>query len=95
MSELDELKESFDEIKALLKLAVDRFSVTQRWLSFKQAMLYANMSRNKLKKHIDEGDIYGTQKGGKIFVDRDSIDAFFLDDDVRSKLRIDEIMKAG
>ena len=95
MSELDELKESFNEIKALLKLAVDRFSVTPRWLSIKQAMLYANMSRNKLKKYIDEGDIYGTRKGGKIFVDRNSIDAFFLDDDVRSKLKIDEIMKAG
>jgi excisionase family DNA binding protein len=73
------------ELKDLLQTAIDKTSVTPRWLSIKQACNYASMSRNTLMAYIESGEIYGTLKGGKYFVDRDSMNAFFLDEGSRSK----------
>lgn len=43
----------------------------------------ASMSKKTLKKYIIAGEIYGSLKGGKWFVDRESIDNFFFQDNVK------------
>jgi len=81
------------EIKTLLQSMNDRFSVVPRWLSMKQACAYASMSENKLMEHINADDIYATKKGGKRFVDRESIDAFMLSDSRAAEKRFAEITR--
>lgn len=54
-----------------------------RWLSLAMAARYASMCKNTLRQYIEAGDIYGSLKGGKWYVDRESIDAFFLSDEKR------------
>jgi len=53
-----------------------------RWLSLASAAQYASMSKNTFIKYIQDGKIYATQKGGKWYVDRESIDHFMIEDDV-------------
>ena len=60
----------------------------QRWLGITRAAGYADMSTKTLRKYILSGEIYGARKGGKWYVDRDSIDAFFLQD----KVNVEEIL---
>jgi|GEM_PF-3121350 len=51
-----------------------------RWLDIRRACAETSMSKKTLRKYLNSGEIYGTKKGGKIYVDRFSIDAFFLAD---------------
>ena len=46
-----------------------------RWLSIREACRYASMSENTLMRYVPS-EIYGTKKGGKWYVDRESIDRF-------------------
>ena len=66
--------------------------VTPRWLDLARAAKYTSMSRKTLKKHIDAGEIYASLKGGKWFVDRESIDAFHLDNKVKVEETIERIL---
>lgn len=77
---IKDIMTELQELIGQLKTVLDSHSVAPRWLSIRQACLYASMSENKLKEHINEGDIYATKKGGKVFVDKESIDTFMLAD---------------
>ncbi len=57
----------------------------KRWLSVTLACKYACMSPKTIMKYIRQGEIYGTLKGGKWYIDRESIDAFFLEDNIKVK----------
>jgi hypothetical protein len=50
-----------------------------RWLSFGDACRYASMPLRKMKYYIKTGEIFAIKKG-RWFVDRESIDNFFLND---------------
>jgi len=67
----------------------DQFNL-KRWFSLKEACQYASISKRKLIKHIKDGEIYGSKKG-KWFVDRESIDAFFLNGGFE-KLAVEKIL---
>lgn len=54
--------------------------IAPRWLSLAQAARYASMCTKTLRRYLETGDIYGSRRGGKWFVDRESIDRFFLAD---------------
>lgn len=56
--------------------------VTPRWLSLAHASKYASMHRQTLMRYINAGEVYATMKGGKWFVDKQSLDSFFLADKV-------------
>ena len=83
-----------DEMKLLLKGVIEKFTVAPRWLSIKQARMYASMSENKLMEHIESDDIYATKKGGKWFVDKLSIDEFMMEDKAMIEKRFAEITGA-
>ncbi len=68
-------------------------NINPRWLSVTQACRYCAMSDKTLMRHIINGDIYGTKKGGKWYIDRDSIDAFMLADDVFVKETLERLRK--
>jgi excisionase family DNA binding protein len=57
-------------------------TVVPRWLSLAEASKYVSMHRQTLMRYIVAGKIYGALKGGKWFVDRESIDAFMLEDNI-------------
>jgi hypothetical protein len=40
------------------------------------------MHRQTLMRYINAGEVYATMKGGKWFVDKQSLDSFFLADKV-------------
>lgn len=61
-----------------------------RWLSICKACQYASMSKKKLIRHIHAGEIYGAKRG-KWFVDRDSIDDFFLDENTE-KIMVEKVL---
>jgi len=52
------------------------------------------MSDKTLMRHVIKGDVYGTKKGGKWYIDRNSIDAFMQDDDVFVKETLERLRKA-
>jgi len=54
-------------------------SISQRWLTVREACLYSKMCRNTLMHFIDSGEIKASKKQGKWIVDRLSIDAFYED----------------
>ena len=51
-----------------------------RWLGISAACSYASMSKNTLMGYVLTNAIYGTKKAGKWYIDRNSIDAFMLED---------------
>jgi hypothetical protein len=51
-----------------------------RWLDLKGAARYMSMSKKTIMRLVDQGQIVGCLKGGKWYLDRRSIDAFFLGD---------------
>ena len=61
---------------------MDKNDVTPRWLDLRQASKYASMHRQTLMRYVEAGEIYGTLKGGKWFIDRCSIDSFFAEDKI-------------
>jgi excisionase family DNA binding protein len=56
--------------------------ITPRWLSITNACRYSGMSDKTIMRYITTGKIYGSKKGGKWYIDRNSIDAFFKSDEV-------------
>lgn len=58
---------------------IEEFEVLGRmkWLKLSEAMIYARMSRNTLKRDIYAGDINAGKRGGSWIVDRESIDQFY------------------
>ena len=56
--------------------------INPRWLSVRQSCRYASMSDKTIMKYVLAGYIWGAKKGGKWYIDRFSIDAFFHSDDV-------------
>ncbi|MGD0236811.1 MAG: helix-turn-helix domain-containing protein [Syntrophorhabdales bacterium] len=56
--------------------------IRPRWLSLSHASKYACMHRQTLMRYVMAGEIYGTLKGGKWYLDKDSIDSFFLEDKI-------------
>jgi len=66
--------------------------IITRWLTLSEACRYASMSSRKMKRHIKEGEIYGSKKG-KWFIDRDSIDAFFLDENFQN-LMVEKVLES-
>lgn len=69
------------EIKALIKEAVREAlaeaGASRRWLTMKEACQYARVSKNTLRKLIEEGHITAKRLEGKWIIDRLSIDAFY------------------
>ena len=57
-------------------------AITPRWLSVTKACRYASMSDKTLMRHVTAGDIYGSKKVGKWYIDKHSIDTFFNSDEV-------------
>ena len=56
--------------------------INPRWLSVTQTCKYSGMSDKTLMRHVLNGRIYGSKKGGKWYIDRFSVDAFFLNDHI-------------
>ena len=56
--------------------------ITPRWLSITKACRYSGMSDKTLMRYVTNGEIYGSKKGGKWYIDRNSIDTFFKSDAV-------------
>ncbi|MBC8179181.1 MAG: helix-turn-helix domain-containing protein [Deltaproteobacteria bacterium] len=64
--------------------------VPGRWLTMKEAKEYAKVrSINTIKKWVNEGLIYGRPRSGRgdWIVDRESIDRFYLEDEIRVERR--------
>ncbi|MCX5814971.1 MAG: helix-turn-helix domain-containing protein [Proteobacteria bacterium] len=66
--------------------------INPRWLSVKLACAYSSMSKNTIKKYLITGEIAGSKKGGKWYVDKNSIDAFFQEDTARAHEIADKIL---
>lgn len=62
---------------------IERPGVSRRWFSLAQASEYVSLSGKTLMKYIREGMIYGTCKGGKWLIDRESIDRWLEEDKIR------------
>ena len=69
-------------------------NIHPRWLSLSKACSYASMSENTLLGRIKTGDIYATKKGGKWYVDRESIDAFFENEKMLAKTIVASLKEA-
>lgn len=52
-------------------------AIAPRWLGITQACQYASMSDKTLMRYVTSGEIFGSKKGGKWYIDRNSIDVFF------------------
>lgn len=48
-----------------------------------EAMKYARVSRNTLRKWIENGDVYASKRTGEWIVDLDSIDDFYNKDRIK------------
>lgn len=68
--------------------------INPRWLGLKQACAYASMSENTLLAHVRAGDIYGTKKIGKWYIDRHSIDVFFEEEKILAKTIVASLKEA-
>jgi len=73
-TDIKRLEQKIDNIIAI--------TASPRWLSLSHAAAYASMSKPTLIRRVQDGEIYGSLKGGKWFIDRESIDHFFLNDKV-------------
>jgi hypothetical protein len=85
---MNDIQDEIREIKSILYVLEKRTDFSPRWLSITQACKYAGMSEKTLMHYILGGDVYGTKKGGKWIVDRESIDSFMLADDMRIKVAL-------
>jgi len=52
----------------------------RRWMSLSEVEEYASMCSKTLLKLVSTGEVYGTRKKGKWYIDRDSVDAYFNED---------------
>ena len=68
------------ELRYIANMVVDEIracGLYGKWLTFKQAQEYAEVSPNTLRKWINQGYIYATKPTGDWRIDRESIDDFF------------------
>lgn len=65
--------------------------INPRWLSVTQACKYTSMSDKTLMMYIKTGNIYGTKKGGKWYIDKYSIDEFMQSDKMFVKETVDRL----
>ena len=54
-----------------------------RWMDLVRAARYVDLSTKTLMKYVRLGVIYGTRKGGKWILDRESIDSWLEEDKIR------------
>lgn len=80
--------------KTILEKIDCLISISQRWLTIKEACLYAKMSKNTLMKCVRCDEIKATKRGGKWIVDRQSIDAYYEEIEFES-LSIDLARRIG
>jgi excisionase family DNA binding protein len=73
----------------------DHPSPWPRWLSLTKAAAYASMSKGTIMRYILDGEIYGTRKGGKWYVDRTAIDTFFLAGSAREDAIVRSVLGGG
>lgn len=66
-----------------------------RWLSVSEACKYTCMSDKTLMRYIRDGQIYGSKKGGKWYIDRLSIDAFMKADDAHIRETVEKLRGVG
>ncbi|OAQ21030.1 helix-turn-helix domain-containing protein [Thermosulfurimonas dismutans] len=64
-------------IQEAVREALAEAGASQRWLTLREACRYARVSKNTLRRLIDEGYITAKRLDGKWIVDRLSIDAFY------------------
>lgn len=69
--------------------------IDPKWLSLRAACARASMSEKTLIFHIASGEIYGTKKGGKWYIDRDSIDDYFNADREAVRAAVARVLGAG
>lgn len=62
---------------------MENIGVQKRWISLSQAAKYVSLSGKTIMKYVRVGAIYGTCKGGKWLIDRESIDRWLEEDKVR------------
>ncbi len=65
--------------------------MNKRWLTTKEAEKYTGLCFKTLKKYWEQGDISAKKLQGKWIWDRESIDAFFGDDDVKVKMILQKV----
>lgn len=67
-------------VVSAVREALAEAGASQRWLTLREACRYARVSKNTLRKLIEEGHITAKRLEGKWIVDRFSIDAFYGSD---------------
>ena len=60
----------------------------RRWMSLSEVEKYISMCSKTLLKLVRSGEVYGTRKNGKWYIDRESLDAYFNED----RIMLAEIM---
>lgn len=77
----------------IIQQQIATLSVYPRWLDMKRACKYSSMSENTLLRHIINGDIYGKKIDGKWYIDRESVDAYMLEDNVTLSEKVLNLVK--
>lgn len=68
------------EIRKIAKIIAEEIQMAalwNKWLTLEEARKYAKVSRNTLRRWIDEGLIYASKTTGEWRIDRETIDDFF------------------
>jgi hypothetical protein len=79
----DELEQLAELVASKVKEIILADTVPGRWLTLKEAHLYAKAkSVNTIKKWINEGYIYAFKRSGSWIVDRESIDIWYKSEDL-------------
>lgn len=79
IANLENKPDARDNLETIIKELVKLVSISQRWLTMREACLYAKMSKNTLMGCIADGNIKASKQRGKWIVDRSSIDAYYED----------------
>ncbi len=67
-----------------------------RWLPIREASRYSGLSPATLRRLAREGEIYARNlNGGKLLFDRESIDAFMLQDRAEIEAQLDRFRRSG
>jgi excisionase family DNA binding protein len=67
--------------------------MNKRWLTTKEACQYTNLCFKTLKKYHLEGFISAKKIGNKWLWDRESIDAFFGEDDLKTEALLQGVLQ--
>lgn len=65
------------KIAKIIAEEIQMAALWNKWLTFEEARKYAKVSRNTLRRWIDEGLIYASKTTGEWRIDRETIDDFF------------------